>query len=833
MSKKVKKKTSNKKKKKTNKESNISIEVIGIIIIFISVIGVFRLGYIGLMLTNLFRFFVGNSTIIAFMIFIMYALYFIVKGKELEIPRNIFWSFLLAYITWLLMSDAMVFQDIWQQNETPIGATLNNFASDFQQGQIETDMAGGIIGALLYTGSHFLFAQMGTYAVIIMLAISSVLIFLQIGFSEVMVKVRESLLDLADVFVREDNGDYQYEEDEKYIEAEKERKAKKKNKTKSEKKTPLKNVSSVGQSLKTRSKQFLDVIFDDEELEADKANDGQQLDYEPELPIMDSFSDLEPFKDTYIPVEPPYPDFNESEAHPAIKDNRNSEDASEDTELGELNMGGTPEDDHYELPPLSLLNPVPVNDQTSEKNTVRKNMKILEQTFESFGVDCKVMDEPLLGPAVTKYEIKPAIGVKVSKIVNLSDDIALALAAKDIRIEAPIPGKPYVGIEVPNSKTSFVSFSDVIQASLLSPNKLDVPLGRDISGNSRLCDLTRMPHMLIAGSTGSGKSVCINGIITSILMKTKPHEVKLMMIDPKMVELNVYNGIPHLLTPVVTNPKKAAQALQKVVAEMEKRYELFASMGMRNIDGYNQHVDQYNQEMGQNNPKLPYIVVIVDELADLMMVASNEVEDAIIRLAQMARAAGIHMILATQRPSVDVITGIIKANVPSRIAFAVSSGTDSRTIIDANGAEKLLGRGDMLFMPMGENKPIRVQGAYITDEEVERVVEFVKNQQEVEYVEEMMPTDVPKQMDGEPEDELFGEALDLLKDLETVSTSFLQRKFRIGYNRAARMIDELEARGYIGPSEGSKPRKVNIQDFSEPEEKNENAETLVESTKID
>ena len=373
-----------------------------------------------------------------------------------------------------------------------------------------------------------------------------------------------------------------------------------------------------------------------------------------------------------------------------------------------------------------------------------------------------------------------------------------------------------MGIEVPNSQTSFVSFSDVIQSAIQSPKPLDVPLGRDISGNVRLCDITKMPHMLIAGSTGSGKSVCINGIITSILMKTKPHEVKLMMIDPKMVELNVYNGIPHLLTPVVTNPRKAAQALQKVVAEMEKRYELFASMGMRNIDGYNAHVEQYNRETGENNPTLPYIVVIVDELADLMMVASNEVEDAIIRLAQMARAAGIHMILATQRPSVDVITGIIKANVPSRIAFAVSSGTDSRTIIDANGAEKLLGRGDMLYMPMGENKPIRVQGAFLTDEEVERIVDFVKNQQEVEYDEAMMPSENTSSADGsEPEDELFYEVIELLKEQETISTSYLQRRFRIGFNRAARMIDDLEARGYVGPADGSKGRKVNVHVFNE------------------
>ena len=476
-------------------------------------------------------------------------------------------------------------------------------------------------------------------------------------------------------------------------------------------------------------------------------------------------------------------------------------------------MSGEADDSDYQLPPLTLLNPIPPSDQSDEKMIVEKNLKILERTFESFGVEAKVMPNPLVGPAVTKFEIKPSIGVKVSKIVNLSDDIALALAAKDIRIEAPIPGKPYVGIEVPNSKTSFVAFSDVIQAALQSPEPLDVPLGRDISGNVRLCDISKMPHLLIAGSTGSGKSVCINGIITSILMKTKPHEVKLMMIDPKMVELNGYNGIPHLLTPVVTNPRKAAQALKKVVTEMEKRYEMFAAMGMKNIDGYNAHVASYNAETGEENPLLPYIVVIVDELADLMMVASNEVEDAIIRLAQMARAAGIHMILATQRPSVDVITGIIKANVPSRIAFAVSSGTDSRTIIDSSGAEKLLGRGDMLYIPMGENKPIRVQGAYLTDEEVERIVEFVKTQQEVEYDETMMLPETSEGSSDDPEDDLFYEVLEMIRELETISTSYIQRRFKIGFNRAARLIEELEARGYVGPSEGSKPRKVNLDAF--------------------
>ena len=467
------------------------------------------------------------------------------------------------------------------------------------------------------------------------------------------------------------------------------------------------------------------------------------------------------------------------------------------------------ENEDYELPPVELLNDIPLTDQSAEYKLVEKNVKVLEQTFDSFGVDAKVV-RASLGPSVTKFEIQPAVGVKVSKIVGLTDDLALALAAKDIRMEAPIPGKSLIGIEVPNQTTSMVSFRDVVESENNHDDLLlEVPLGRSISGEVMTADLTKMPHLLIAGSTGSGKSVCINTIISSILMKAKPHQVKMMMIDPKMVELNVYNGVPHLLTPVVTNPRKAAQALQKVVEEMERRYELFAGFGVRNMNGYNDMVKKHNQTTGENKSSLPYIVVIVDELADLMMVASNEVEDAIIRLAQMARAAGIHMILATQRPSVDVITGIIKANVPSRIAFAVSSGIDSRTIIDSNGAEKLLGRGDMLFVPMGENKPIRVQGAFISDDEVEHIVEFVTNQQGADYQEHMMPSESPTSSASTEElDEYFDEAKALIIEMQTASISLLQRRFRIGYNRAARLIDELEEHGVVGASEGSKPRKV-------------------------
>ncbi|EAF3126464.1 DNA translocase FtsK, partial [Listeria monocytogenes] len=469
------------------------------------------------------------------------------------------------------------------------------------------------------------------------------------------------------------------------------------------------------------------------------------------------------------------------------------------------------ENEIYQLPPVDILAPAKVTDQSKEYDQIKVNAKKLEDTFESFGVKAKIT-QVHLGPAVTKYEVQPSVGVKVSKIVSLSDDIALALAAKDIRIEAPIPGKSAIGIEVANQNVAMVSLREVLENNPKNnpDEKLQIALGRDISGEAMMANLDKMPHLLVAGATGSGKSVCINGIITSILLRAKPHEVKMMMIDPKMVELNVYNGIPHLLAPVVTNSKKAAQALQKVVAEMERRYDLFSHTGTRNMQGYNDYVKKHNELNEEKQPELPFIVVIVDELADLMMVASNDVEDAITRLAQMARAAGIHLIIATQRPSVDVITGVIKANIPSRIAFAVSSSIDSRTILDMGGAEKLLGRGDMLLLPVGSSKPTRIQGAFLSDAEVEDVVNYVISQQKAQYSEEMIPDDIPE-VEGEVTDELYHEAVELVVEMQTASVSMLQRKFRIGYNRAARLIDEMEQRGVVGPHEGSKPRRVNVE----------------------
>ncbi|NQJ21987.1 DNA translocase FtsK [Streptococcus suis] len=467
----------------------------------------------------------------------------------------------------------------------------------------------------------------------------------------------------------------------------------------------------------------------------------------------------------------------------------------------------------YKLPSIDLFAPVKSKGQGNERKIVRQNIKVLEDTFASFGIKV-VVERAEIGPSVTRYELKPAVGVRVNRISNLADDLALALAAKDVRIEAPIPGKSLVGIEVPNSEVAMVPFRELWEQSKTDASKLlEIPLGKAVNGSVRSFDLTKMPHLLVAGSTGSGKSVAVNGIISSILMKAGPDQVKFMMIDPKMVELSVYNDIPHLLIPVVTNPRKAARALQKVVDEMEKRYELFSHIGVRNLEGYNAKVEEFNSRSEEKQIPLPLIVVIVDELADLMMVASKEVEDAIIRLGQKARAAGIHMILATQRPSVDVISGLIKANVPSRVAFAVASGTDSRTILGENGAEKLLGRGDMLFHPIGESAPVRLQGSFISDDDVERIVNFVKEQADADYDETFDPGEVA---DGDGEssfgddggDPLFNEARALVVETQKASASMIQRRLSVGFNRATRLMEELEAAGVIGPAEGTKPRKV-------------------------
>ena len=474
----------------------------------------------------------------------------------------------------------------------------------------------------------------------------------------------------------------------------------------------------------------------------------------------------------------------------------------------------------YQLPPLEILDTPKASDPSTYQKDIMDQCAVLEQTLADFKVRARVV-AVTRGPSVTRFELEPAAGVKVSSVVNLADDNALRLAAPGVRIEAPIPGKSAIGIEAPNTKNDPVCFREVVEAGSVRNAKehLCIGLGKDISGDIISADLAKMPHLLVAGSTGSGKSVCINTIIAGLLYRATPDEVKLILVDPKVVELSNYNGIPHLLTPVVTEPKKAASALHWAVAEMERRYKAFADSRVRDIKTYNAPADE----------KMPYIVIIIDELSDLMMVAKVDVEDAILRLAQKARAAGIHLILATQRPSVDVITGIVKANIPSRIAFAVSSQTDSRTIIDMGGAEKLLGKGDMLFYPMGYNKPVRVQGAFVSDDELNKIVDFIIKQSiPVNYSEEVTEQELECDNKGHnaedagsnapAEDELFEDALSLVLDMGQASSSMLQRRFRIGYTRAARLVDTMEELGIVGQSVGSKPREV-IMSRKEAEER--------------
>ena len=769
-------------KKQMQQQEKTTYFLIGVAFIVFGIIGGLKLGFLGILMANVFRFLVGNTYVVMSVILVIYGILLLFMGKDPKFKRKTIWiGGLIFYFSFLLFIEIGLFKQI-SRDTAIISLTWQKIYADIKTNQISQSVGGGMIGAVLYQGTYFLVSKFGSYVISFVGMAIGALLFFNVTLNDVIEKARTFGSSAADSMDEKKQQMAETRDEKKKLKAEKEKQKLSENKVREL--TPGEVLAKASQEVAV------------------------------EVPNEQITLEIDSYQDNYN---------KQQQSKPKKVKTKKQEEPQEKEHHLEFDIPEEVENIDYVLPSVDLLAEIPLTDQSNEYKLVEKNVKVLERTFDSFGVDAKVV-RASLGPSVTKFEIQPAVGVKVSKIVSLTDDLALALAAKDIRMEAPIPGKSLIGIEVPNQTTSMVSFRDVIESQEDHPEALlEVPLGRSISGEVMSADLTKMPHLLIAGSTGSGKSVCINGIISCLLMKAKPNQVKLMMIDPKMVELNVYNGIPHLLTPVVTNPRKAAQALQKVVEEMERRYELFAGFGVRNMNGYNDMVKRHNQETGENKSLLPYIVVIVDELADLMMVASNEVEDAIIRLAQMARAAGIHMILATQRPSVDVITGIIKANVPSRIAFAVSSGIDSRTIIDGNGAEKLLGRGDMLFVPMGENKPIRVQGAFISDQEVENIVEFVTSQQEADYQEHMMPTDEVESSNGKASDvdEYFEEAKALIVEMQTASISLLQRRFRVGYNRAARMIDELEEHGVVGPSEGSKPRKVLMTFIPEEEEEYE------------
>ncbi len=745
-----------KRKPKTTLKSTLYYEIAGLAIFAISVITILQFGVVGNILVTFLRFFFGEWYMFSLFFFVGLAIYFMIKRTFPEMLQKRMIGLYMIYFTILMFSHLRLFQLLQAEevlaNPSILRETWDLFWIEVN-GNATIDLGGGMIGALMLATCYFLFASKGAILIGIIFLLLGILLLTGKPLSEVL----GTLLLPIYKFVKKQF--YGFLEDVKEWKGGKATKARLKKAEKEQMKHEKENKKQVEEVIEVAEMPHSEPII---------ANFAENILEEQEVEEVEA-------------IIPPIPMTTMDEENP-----------------------------EYQLPSLDLLK-VPKNKKVgSENERVYENARKLEKTFQSFGVKAKVT-KVNMGPAVTKYEVYPDAGVKVSKIVSLTDDLALALAAKDIRMEAPIPGKSAIGIEVPNQHVATVTLREVLESKENNRNddKLMVCLGRDVTGNGIFAHLNKMPHLLVAGATGSGKSVCINGIITSILMRAKPHEVKLMMIDPKMVELNVYNGIPHLLAPVVTEPKKAAQALRRIVSEMERRYELFAHSGTRNIEAYNEHVALHNMQSEGKMPSLPYIVVIVDELADLMMVASSDVEDAITRLAQMARAAGIHLIIATQRPSVDVITGVIKANIPSRIAFAVSSQIDSRTILDMGGAEKLLGRGDMLFMPIGASKPIRVQGAFLSDEEVENVVHFVISQQTAQYQEEMIPTDV-KEVDKEVDDELYNDAVQLVTDMQTASVSMLQRRFRIGYTRAARLIDAMEERGIVGPYEGSKPREVLI-----------------------
>ncbi|MQB68743.1 DNA translocase FtsK [Limosilactobacillus reuteri] len=765
------KKASSRRTRGKKQQYRLMDNLLGIIVCLLMLVGLFNLGVLGTFLDNCFKIFVGSSFPIAMIIVFLYGLCFALYGHRPHFKKRWIAGTIIAYIGLLMWLQTVMFQRL-NLHAKVIETTWNSLSKVIFNGDSTVLVGGGMMGAYLYNGSNILISEVGTAVLSWLLMIIGIIVFFALPWREFLVK--------CGIGIKKSGAAMANAHDQLM-------------KKRTERATKPTTVPSISVPLAKTSRQVKDFFADQESAEPTSTPPVS-----PAMPAQD-------------PVEPTIRVASESQVEETQSGRKDDQDSNQHDDA-EIKLAGidAKEDNDYQLPPVSLLSQVKATDQQEDLNNIKKNTKTLQQTLKSFGVDATV-ENVNLGPSVTKYELRPAVGVKVSRITHLADDLALALAAKDIRIEAPIPGKSLIGIEVPNQQIATVGFRDMVENAPSNDNPMEVPLGRSVTGDIKMADLTKMPHLLIAGATGSGKSVAINVIITSILLKAKPHQVKMLMIDPKKVELSVYNGIPHLLSPVVSEPKKAARALGKVVAEMERRYELFAKFGVRNLDGYNKLVKQQNDDHpDEAQANLPLILVIVDELADLMMTVSHDVEDAIVRIAQMGRAAGIHMILATQRPSVDVITGLIKANVPSRIAFAVSSGVDSRTIIDTNGAEKLLGRGDMLFEPIDQNKPVRIQGAFISDHDVESVVDFIKNERAAEYDDNMVVTDseIEQEEQAEEEDELFPEALDFVVDQQKASTSLIQRRFRIGYNRAARIIDDMEQRGFIGPANGSKPREV-------------------------
>nr|WP_270463006.1 DNA translocase FtsK [Faecalibacillus intestinalis] len=756
-------KTARKRKSKQEQVSEeLKLRIICLFFIFLVIIAAMQLGVIGDHLNYVFMYVFGNLNGIIYLTCILLLGYIVVKADfpKFNGPKAV--GIYLLFIGLTLFISA-----------TPSLTGIKVIQSYFNQVPLNR---GGLLGAVLYGFLSALFDYMGAIIAAVFIVVTGIIL-------------------LGSKFYFEHKKEIQKRAKNNF------------NKTKDSLKQHSNYFGNFFKKKQNKTTFFDDAIFEDDETPTTIFEEIAKEDVT--LPQAFTFND-EHQEIEIVDKEPPIPSVDEELVQndqsqieePVIEHNTNK---------------------NYHLPPLSLLHNVVNKKQGENKNHAVESAERLTAVLNEFGVHASI-NNISIGPSITKYELKLETGTRVNKIMSLQDDIKLALAAKDIRIEAPIPGKPAVGVEIPNLVSSMVSFKEVFKniPDKYKDNKLVVPLGKDVNGQVIYAELNKMPHLLIAGATGSGKSVCVNTIISSILMRAKPDEVKLILVDPKKVELSNYNGVPHLLAPVVTDPKKAAATLRETVSEMERRYDLFAGANVRKIETYNQYVEKKNQENDAEHQleKLPYIVVILDEVADLMMVASKDVEDCIMRIAQLARAAGIHLIVATQRPSTDIITGVIKANIPSRIAFAVSSSIDSRTILDCTGAEKLLGKGDMLFLPMGLNSPIRVQGAYVDDSEVEAITYYTTKQQEASYDERytnVKPISAVAASKEEQEDEEYEMCRAFVIQAQKASTSLLQRQFRIGYNKAARIIDQLEADGIIGPQIGSKPREVYVRGYNEEE----------------
>ena len=746
-----------KTRKNSKKKESYFMDLYGILLMLIAIIGIGKYGPVGRFIASFAVFLVGNLYFFLLLFILVMGGYLIIYRKNINFFSSKmlgFYLFLIGILVFLhqnyVLESVQVSKIFSATVDNIMSAVTRIMESKISVGVFDASLSntgGGILGAIFSTLFYKLFEKDGTDIVVWVLLVSGFMIFTGMSIFNIVRNIAEKTKDMS---------------------PEKEEKLKKEKSKEKSKIEPV-SINDVDSKLK---------IVDHNDVDKDKL-------------VVHDISQITKVTPEVVNEEAPK------------------------VEKVETNK-------QYKLPPIELLDAPKNKKNNTDHQVIEKNIEILEKVLKDFGIIGRVV-EVNIGPTVTQYEMELNSGTKVSKLLSINKEISLALAKKDVRIQAPIPGKSTVGIEMPNDHAQSVSLRETIEGMPKNTNSslLAVALGKDIMGKVKYCEIDKTPHLLVAGATGSGKSVCINGIIISILMKARPDEVKLVMVDPKKVELGIYNGIPHLLTPVVTDPRKASIALKRAVSEMERRYDLFEELGTKNITSYNKLIEEKNKKLPEDEKynKMPYIVVIVDELADLMLVAGKEVEDSIMRITQMARAAGIHLIIATQRPSTDVITGLIKANIPSRISFAVSSSIDSRTILDMTGAEKLLGKGDMLFLPMGESAPDRIQGSFVSEEEIKKVVDYTISQQKAQFDSNFMDLDsVDHEKKNNPisddkeeyDDPLYNEIVEFVVTTGKASASLLQRKFKLGYNRAARIIDLLEERGIIGPQNGSKPREVLI-----------------------